>query len=275
MEKNNAKEKMNAFGGLSSLEMLLRAKEIKTIDFLKKAHPYMKMFYDSKMNSEIEKTAIISISDAICSIVAETLESVGFTPEKARTLGSLVAHNMSYTMGISKLMDKYFRGEIGQTTYYSELTKRIATGIVTFIENNWKVLGLLIAGGSRAILAFIGVPPIIMDYFEVLTKWLGCIFFNERIQNVLKRKMEVFFDSQPVQNFINSALKVTGKAISTMLHAVDVVVDVAKKGIEETKHFLKRMGQVINVGYNKFKSFWKNLWSSQKTPESNPNKIRA
>ena len=255
---------MDAFGGLKSIEMLLRAKAIKMVDLLKKANPYMQLFYDSELDSEIEKNSIKSLSDAVCSVVSELLESFRFTPEKARALGSIVAYKVTYTMGISKLIDMFFRNEISQDLYYYELSKRITIGAVCFIENNWKAIGLILSGGTRAILAYIGVPPLVMKYFDLMMTWLGSVLLVDRFSNYVKGEIEKFFDSLPVQIFIERTLRLVGKAVSGLMHATDIVVDVSKKAVNQTKKFLNSLADTIGVGFKQLKSYIKHI--------TNPNK---
>lgn len=111
MEQNNAKEKMNGFGGLNSIEMMIRNLEEDVIVNLKKL-PFMQLFFDSELNSEIEKNALKGMCEALYSIIVEMTNGWGISLERAEALGSSIAHYISYTMGIAKLVDKYFHGEI-------------------------------------------------------------------------------------------------------------------------------------------------------------------
>ena len=251
MEPNNLKEKMDIFSGLNSIEKMIRNLEKGTVESIKKLNPFMQMFFDSKLGSEIENNAIISMSDAYYSIIVEVTSGLGLSLEKAQTLGSSIAHTISYTMGIAKLIDKYFRGEISEDLYYSELSKRLAVGAVTLINKNWNTLGNILSGGLRGVLVFFGVDPMTVE---------SCISLASRVGTLIKPRISTFLNSEKVQRFIEKGLRTAGKAFKVLTDVATKAVETSKKAIKETKKFIEEVAEKVEVGFDKFCKSVKNGW---------------
>lgn len=254
MEQNNAKEKMNGFGGLNSIEMMIRNLEEDVIVNLKKL-PFMQLFFDSELNSEIEKNALKGMCEALYSIIVEMTNGWGISLERAEALGSSIAHYISYTMGIAKLVDKYFHGEISIDQYYSELSKKLAVGAISFIKNNWSALGTIMAGGLRGILAYFGVPLITIE---------SCISLLGKMGSLIKSRIEPFFNSANVQRFIEHGLRFAGKAFKKLTDVASKTYQTSKDAVKKTKQFVTEISLKIGVGFDQFRSSLKKEWNSFK-----------
>lgn len=252
MEPNNLKEKMDIFSGLNSIEKMIRNLEKGTVESIKKLNPFMQMFFDSKLGSEIENNAIMSMSDAYYSTIVEVTSGLGLSLEKAQALGSSIAHTISYTMGIAKLIDKYFRGEISEDLYYSELSKRLAVGAVTLINKNWNTLGNILSGGLRGVLTFLGVDPMTVE---------SCISLAGRVGTLIKSRLSTFLNSEKVQRFIEKGLRTAGKAFKVLTDVATKAVATGKKAIKETKKFLEEVAEKVEVGFDKFCKSVKKGWN--------------
>lgn len=255
MEQNNLKEKMDIFSGLNSIEIMIRNLEKGTVESLKKLNPFMQLFFDSDLNSEIEKNATISMSDAYYSTIVEITSGLGLSLEKAQALGSSIAHTVSYTMGIAKLIDKYFHGEISEDQYYSELSKRLAVGAVSLIKNNWNTLGNILSGGLRGVLLFLGVDPMTIE---------SCVTLAGRIGTLIKTRISNFLNSDKVQRFIEKGLRIAGKAFKVLTDVTAKVVETSKKAIKVTKQFVEKVAEKIEVGVDKFCASVRNGWNTVK-----------
>ncbi len=255
MEQNNFNEKKNIFNGLNSIEILIRNLEKGTVDSIKKINPFMKMFFDSEMNSEIEKNAIISMTDAYYSTIVEITSGFGLSLEKAQALGSSIAHTISYTLGISKLIDKYFRGEINEDSYYSELSKRISIAALSLIKNNWDTLGNVLSGGLRGVLLFLG--------FDIWTVE-SCVTLAGNIGTLIKSRISTFFNSQKAQRFIETGLRIAGSAFKVLTQVTEKIVETGKTAVKKTKEFVKKAAEKIEVGYDKLCKSLKNGWNNIK-----------
>jgi hypothetical protein len=251
MEKdNNFNEKLHIFNGLNSLEIMIRNLEIGTIESIKKLNPFMQMFFDSDLDSEIEKSAIMFMSDAYYSTIVEITSGFGLDLKKAQALGSSIAYTISYTMGLAKLTDKYFRGQINEDKYYFELSKRIATGAISLLKQNWKTLGKYFSMGLRGTLLYVGIDPVTIE---------TCISLAERVGSYLKTRISSILNSDNALKFIENGLRYTAKAFKVVTQVVTTGVEFGKTAIKKTKQFVENIAKKLEVSTNNIYTWSKNV----------------
>lgn len=263
MEKdNNLNEELHIFNGLNSLEIMIRNLEIGTIESIKKLNPFMQIFFDSDLDSEIEKSAIMFMSDAYYSTIVGITSGFGLDLEKAQALGTSIAHTISYTMGLAKLTDKYFRGQINENTYYFELSKRIATGALSLVNHNWKTLGKCLSMGLRGTLLYVGMDPASIE---------TCISLAEKVGSYLKTRISSILNSDKTLKFIENGLRYTAKAFKVLTQVTTTVVETSKTTVKKTKEFVENVANKVGVSVNKIctwsKTVAKNTWEIAKNKE--------
>ena len=225
MEQNSIKSACDVFNGINSVDIWIRNKTKGAVDSLKSLHPLMQMFFDSELDSETEKEATIGISEAYASFlypdIVKGLEKKGLGEKQATLIGSAIGHSISYTLGMAKLADKYFRGEISQEEYYYEASKRLQTGLIAFVNNNWDLLNGIAGVTLIAILVAHGIDPVTAT---------SMVSFIGNFSGIIKVKISNLTESKRFQQFAMVSLQYTAKAFS-------VAIDLTTRVINSIKSF--------------------------------------
>lgn len=238
------KQKWTTAAGASAasfLEKWLRDKFDEAMHSMIDAHPFTKrflqMFFDSDLDSEIEKNAYIAITDAIISTVVELTKDGPLA--KFHDVIVPIAHFVCKKLFLLKLAYHANAGRISKEQFCERAAEHLAVETAAFVEKAWNIIPELLKKGKAALVGLLvlkfGVDPVsaklaadkINDFLLFLHPIVKKFLTKDNIQKLLNRTIEIAIDTsrtvlqytEKVSNkvylfeMVESKLKLWGKMI--------------------------------------------------------------
>lgn len=252
------KERLNILAGVSTIEFFVRSKAMDLVDSASKIHPMMKLYFDSELNSDIEKNALIAMSEAMIWSV-ETFTEKG-PMSNFRSIGVSIAKTLSKRMYFAKLIHHANTGRITTEQFYESAAEYIAAESVNVINQLWDVFGAEIpqylSAGIQKVLEFFEVDP-------QTAEWIAGLI--DSATNMAYSYVKKFLTQEKIQKFVYSALKYTIESARQLSLYIDKAVDTVKTWYREAEAKTKSWGRNIckRLGWN-VPDFLKEEQSSKK-----------
>ena len=222
------KQKWTTAAGASAasfMEKWLRDKFDEAMHSMIDAHPFTKrflqMFFDSDLDSEIERNAYMAITDAIISIVEELTKDGPLA--KFHDVIVPIAHFVCKKLFLLKLAYHANAGRISKEQFCERAAEHLAVDTAAFLEKAWNMIPLVLDKGKVGLvglLVYFGADPIIAeqtaDKINDLLLYLYPIvkkFITEdNIKKLLNRTIEITIDAS--RNVLKYTEKVSNKVMS-------------------------------------------------------------
>ena len=222
------KQKWTTAAGASAasfLEKWLRDKFDEAMHSMIDAHPitkrFLQMFFDSDLDSEIEKNAYMAITDAIISTVEELTK--GGPLSKFHDVIVPIAHFVCKRMFLLKLAYNANAGRISKEQFCERAAEHLAVETAAFVENAWNMIPLMLEKGKGFLvwlLVFFGADPVnaeqtaedINNFLLFLHPIVKKFIKKENIKNLLNRTIEITIDAS--RNVLKYTEKVSNKVMS-------------------------------------------------------------
>lgn len=222
------KQKWTTAAGASAasfLEKWLRDKFDEAMHSMIDAHPitkrFLQMFFDSDLDSEIEKNAYMAITDAIISTVEELTK--GGPLSKFHDVIVPIAHFVCKRMFLLKLAYNANAGRISKEQFCERAAEHLAVETAAFVEKAWNMIPLMLEKGKGFLvwlLVFFGADPVnaeqtaedINNFLLFLHPIVKKFIKKENIKNLLNRTIEITIDAS--RNVLKYTEKVSNKVMS-------------------------------------------------------------
>ena len=237
MDKST-KEKLNILAGVNSIEYFVRSKAMDLVENISNIHPMLKLFFDSELNSDIEKNTLISMTEAIIGSIEAFTEKGKLS--NFRSIGVIIAQSLNKTMYFAKLIHHANTGRITIEQFYDLASEYIAAETANIINQLWDFVGAelphYINIGLTALLVFLQVDP-------QTAEWITGLI--DSVVNVAYSYVKKFLTQEKIQDFIHDTLEYTIESARKLF----VLIDSAAKAIKDTYH----------KGINKIKSWGRSI----------------
>lgn len=222
------KQKWTTAAGASAasfLEKWLRDKFDEAMHSMIDAHPitkrFLQMFFDSDLDSEIEKNAYMAITDAIISTVEELTK--GGPLSKFHDVIVPIAHFVCKRMFLLKLAYHANAGRISKEQFCERAAEHLAVETATFLEKAWNLIPLILGKGKVGVvgvLVYFGMDQAsavqtadeINDFLLFLHPIVKKFMTKDNIQKLLNRTIEIAIDTS--RNVLKYTEKVSNKVMS-------------------------------------------------------------
>lgn len=219
------KQKWTTAAGASAasfFEKWLRDKFDEAMHSMIDSYPFTKnvlqMFFDSDLDSEIEKNAYMAITDAIISTVEE-LTKDGLL-SKFHDVIVPIAHFVCKKLFLLKLAYHANAGRISKEQFCERAAEHLAVETAAFLEKAWNMIPLLLEKGKVGLvglLVFCGMDPInaeqtaedINNFLLYLYPIVKKFITKDNIQKLLIRTIEITIDASRI--VLKYAEKVSNK----------------------------------------------------------------
>ena len=232
------KERLNILAGVSTIEFFVRSKAMDLVDSVSNIHPMLKLYFDSKLNSDIENNALLAMSEAMIWSV-ETFTEKG-PMSNFRSIGVSIAQTLSKRMYFAKLIHHANTGRITIEQFYDYASEYIAVEAVNVVNQLWDVVGaelpLYISAGIQKILEFFEVDP-------QTAEWIAGLI--DSAANVAYSYVKRFLTQEKIQEFVYNALKFTFEAARKLSLLVDETVEKVKEVYHRVENKVKSWGKSI------------------------------
>ena len=241
---NATKEKLNILAGISSIEFFIRSKAMKSVEAISNIHPMLKLFFDSELNSEIEKNTLISMTEAIIGSIEAFTEKGKFS--NFRSIGVSIAQSLNKTMYFAKIIHHANTGRITIEQFYDLAAEYIAAESANIINQLWDFVGAdlphFINSGLTALLVFLQVDPLTAEWITGLI---------DSAVNVAYSYVKKFITQEEIQEFIHDTLEYTIESARKLFVLIDAAAVVIKenyhKGISKLKSWGRRACNYIGI----------------------------
>lgn len=233
------KERLNILTGVNTTEFFIRAKAVKMVDFISQRHPMLRLYFDSELNSEIEKNALVAMLEPVM-LTVDKLTAKG-TMANYRNVAVALAQTLSRRMFFAKLIHHVNTGRITIEQFYELAAEYLAAESVNFINKMWDVVGeevlLKIHGGIHKILVRLNVNPQVAEVIESLL---------DNITDMANSYVRDLLNQEEIQRFVYKALKIIVESSQKICSMFDIAVDKTKELI----HNVKSIGRSICTNLN-------------------------
>ncbi len=238
---NNNTEKHQVEAGLSSSFSLVKTFHNNTIDATTSKNPLLRMFFDSDLNSPIESTVEKMYADSYYQTMREILPSWKPMQSLAKGVGYAIAYAQCKVLDLSKLNYHYFNNRISREKYYNELSRRIVTGTVTFVNKGWPLFGKGIKGGITTVLVTAGMP--IDDAKQAADKtWVAMTLAKTYISSKINgTKLK-----ERAQALISTGLQTASTGLKKIVDVVRDPLKSTKQAVKSTKQFISNIAEQIS-----------------------------
>ena len=220
------KQKWTTAGGASAasfLEKWLRDKFDDAMHSMIDAHPitkrFLQMFFDSDLDSEIEKNAYMAITDAIISTVEELTKDGPLS--KFHEIIVPIVHFVCKRLFLLKLAYHANAGRISKERFCELAAEHLAIETAAFVEKAWNMIPLMLEKGKVGLvglLVYLGADPVLAeqtaDKIDEFLLYLHPIvkkfITKENIKKLLKRTIEITIDASRI--VLLYAEQISGKA---------------------------------------------------------------
>lgn len=244
------KQKWTTAAGASAasfLEKWLRDKFDEAMHSMIDAHPFTKrflqMFFDSDLDSEIEKNAYMVITDAIISTVEELTE-VG-PLSKFRDIIVPIVHLVCRRLFLLKLAYHANAGRISKEQFCELAAEHLAVETVAFVEKAWNIIPELLKKG-KAVLVGLLVIKLGMDPVSAKLTADRINDFLLFLHPIVKK----FLTKDNIQKLLTRTIEITIDASRTVLQYTEKVYVKAKRLYETVESKLKSWGRGIFIRLN-------------------------
>ena len=208
------KQKWTTTAGASAasyLEKWLRDKFDDAMHSMIDVHPFTKrflqMFFDSDLDSEIEKNAYVAITDAIIGTVEELTKDGPLS--KFRNIIVPVFHFVCKRLFLLKLAYHANAGRISKEQFCERAAEHLAVETAAFVEKAWNIVPLMLEKGKIGlvgVLVYLGMDPALAEHtadkisnfllylYPVVKKFMT----KENIQKLLNRTIEIAIDTSRI-----------------------------------------------------------------------------
>lgn len=232
------KERLNILAGVSTIEFFVRSKAMDLVDSVSKIHPMMKVYFDSKLNSDIENNALLAMSEALIWSVEAFTEKGPMS--NFRSIGVSIAQTLSKRMYFAKLIHHANTGRISIEQFYEFASEYIAAETVNVINQLWDVIGAelpqYLSAGIQKVLEFFEVDP-------QTAEWIAGLI--DSAANVAYSYVKKFLTQDKIQKFVYNALKFTLECARKLSLLIDDAVEITKAFSRKAKDKVKSLGRDI------------------------------
>lgn len=243
--KNNWKEEADALAGISSVEYLLRFKYKRGIETLANLHPYLRLYFDSDLNSDTEINALKCLSQAIVQSMENMSEKFGI--DMLRNLGVGIAGVLDKGLYYAKLLHHVNIGKLDSEHFLEELSRYIAANIVVSIRLLWETDGMnmleYLNKGIVGVCQFFNLDPNTTYYLSNVVN----LVINLGIEQVFS-KLSV----ERVTLFVNSILESAIRSLRKLGHFIDVSITIINEAERKLKSLGRRACEILNLNIPEF-----------------------
>ena len=237
---NNWKEEAHTLAGISSVEYLLRLKYKKGIETLAKVHPYLRLYFDSDLNSDTEINALKGISEAIVSSMDNMSEKFGIG--MLRNLGVGIAGVLDKGLYYAKLLHHVNIGKLDADHFLEELSRYIACHTVVSLRLLWEREGMnmleYLNKGIVGLCQFFNLDPNTTYYLSNMVNLVINLGVEQVFSKLTPEKMTVF---------VNSILKTAIKSVRKLGHFIDTSVALVNEAERRLKELGRKVCEVLNL----------------------------
>ena len=244
MKDSFNKQKWTTAAGASAtsfLEKWLRDKFDEAMHSMIEAYPFTKrflqMFFDSDLNSEIERNAYMAITDAIISTVEELTKDGPLS--KFRDIVVPVVHFVCKRLFLLKLAYLTNAGRISKEQFCERAAEHLAVETAAFLEKAWNLIPLMLEKGKVGlvgVLIYFGMDQAsaiqtadnINDFLLFLHPIVKKFMTKDNVEKMLKRTIEITIDASRI-----------------VLQYAEQISDKAKQVYKLTESKLKSWGRAI------------------------------
>lgn len=225
----------------SFLEKWLRDKFDEAMHSMIEAHPitkrFLQMFFDSDLDSEIEKNAYMAITDAIISTVEE-LTKDGLLSKFHDVIVPIV-HFVCKRFFLLKLAYYANAGRISKEQFCERAAEHLAVETAAFLEKAWNMVPLMLEKGKVGLvglLVYFGVDPVFAE--QTADKINNLLLF---LHPIVKK----FITKDNIQKLLNRTIEITIEASRIVLLHTEKVYEKAKKLYETVESRLESWRKMI------------------------------
>lgn len=242
------KQKWTTAAGASAasfLEKWLRDKFDEAMHSMIDAHPFTKrflqMFFDSDLDSEIERNAYMAITDAIISTVEELTKDGSLS--KFRDIIVPVVHFVCKRLFLLKLVYHANAGRISKEQFCERAAEHLAVETAAFLEKAWNLIPLILEKGKVGlvgVLVYFG-----MDQASAIQTADNINDFLLFLHPIVKK----FMTKDNIQKLLNRTIDITIEASRIVLQYTEKVNEKAKRLYEMVESKLKSWRRMICQKY--------------------------
>ena len=243
------KQKWTTAAGASAaifLEKWLRDKFDEAMHSMIDAHPitkrFLQMFFDSDLNSEIEKNAYMAITDAIISTVEELTKDGPLS--KFHDVIVPIVHFVCKRLFLLKLAYHANAGRISKEQFCERAAEHLAVETAAFVEKAWNMIPLLLEKGKAGLvelLIYFGADPIIAE--QTADKINDLLLY---LYPIVKK----FITKDNVKKLLNRTIEITIDATKIVLQYTEKVSNKVKDLYKTVESKLKLWGRGIFIRFN-------------------------
>lgn len=202
---------------------------------------FLQMFFDSDLDSEIEKNAYMAITDAIISTVEELTK--GGPLSKFHDVIVPITHFVCKRMFLLKLAYHANAGRISKEQFCERAAEHLAVETAAFLEKAWNMIPLFLEKGKVGLvglLVFCGMDPINAEQTaEDINNFLLYLY------PIVKK----FITKDNVKKLLNRTIEITIDATKIVLQYTEKVSNKVKDLYETVESKLKSWGKMICQKY--------------------------
>ena len=238
------KQKWTTTAGVSAasfLEKWLRDKFDESMHSLIDAYPFTKrflqMFFDSDLNSEIEKNAYLAITDAIISTVEELTKDGSLS--KFRDIIVPIVHFVCKRLFLLKLAYHANAGKISKERFCELAAEHLAVETAAFVEKAWNMIPLFLDKGKVilvGVLVYFGMDPALAE--QTADKINNFLLF---VHPIVKK----FITKDNIQNLLNKTIVFTIDASRVLLQYSEKVGNEVVSLYKKIESRLKLWGRML------------------------------
>lgn len=241
-----SKERINILAGKSTIEFFLRSKAMKVVDSASKLHPMIKLYFDSELKSDIEKSTLMGMSEAIIWAIEKFTEKGPLA--KYRSIGVSIAQTLNSRLYLAKLIHHANTGRITEEQFYELTAEFITAETVNMINQLYDFFGKDIpkmCAGLQRVLESFNIKP-------DTAKWITELI--ENTTSVAISYVKRFLTEERVQNIVYSAIKFTVKSTRTLCTLTEKAVEEVKewKIIKTIKNWGRNICKKLEIGVPDF-----------------------
>lgn len=228
------KEKLNIQVGVSTAEFFVRTKAIETVDSISKIHPMIKLYFDSELNSEIEKNTLVSMSEAL-------LRTVEIITEKGsmanyRGIAVVIVQTLSKRMYFAKLIHHANTGRITTEQFYELASGYIAAESVNLIDRLWDFVGeelpQYVNAGIQRLLVSLDVDP-------QTAEWIAGLI--DSFANIAYSYVREYLTKEKIQDFLYYVIKYTLESARKLSLLIDGTVEKTKVITNKVRNWVRNI----------------------------------
>ena len=239
------KQKWTTAAGASAasfLEKWLRDKFDEAMHSMINAHPFTKrflqMFFDSDLDSEIERNAYMAITDAIISTVEELTKDGPLS--KFRDIVVPVVHFVCKRLFLLKLAYLTNAGRISKEQFCERAAEHLAVETAAFLEKAWNMVPLMLGKGKVGlvgVLVYFGMDPVLAEL--TADKISSFLLY---IHPIVKK----FMTKDNIRKLLNRTIEIAIDSSRKLMQYAELISDKLKKLYETVEIKLKSWGIKIS-----------------------------